>query len=94
MKVVLCEDCGATMKRYTTKCVRCTRTNLQFYHPDDPFLKQKLQKITGKREPGSPVVAALYVVLITLAVSAVSYGLSLQNAKPPAVAGATHSVPR
>ena len=94
MKVVLCSDCGATMKRYTSKCVQCTRTNLEYYNPDDPILKSKLQKLTGKRDPASPVVAALYVVLITLAVSAISFGMSLQEAKPPSVAGSTGSVTR
>lgn len=57
------------MKRYSARCLRCTQTNLVWYHPEDPELKRRVAELTGVREPGSTVVSLLMVALIAAAVS-------------------------
>lgn len=95
MKVVLCADCGNVMKKYSTRCARCTRTNLVWYHPNDPELKKRVAQLTGVREPGSTLVSLLIVALIASAVSGVVYAYQTIVLKPPStsVAGTAPSVP-
>ena len=97
MKVILCADCGNLMKKYATRCYRCTRTNLAWYHPDDPELKKRVSQITGVREPGGPIVSLLIVALIASAVCGAVYVYQydvLKPAPPTAVAGSAPAVPQ
>jgi hypothetical protein len=74
------------MKKYTTRCARCTRQNLVWYHPDDPELKKRVSQLTGVREPGSTFVSLLIVALIASAVSGVVYAYQNYVIKPNVVA--------
>jgi hypothetical protein len=84
------------MKKYSTRCFRCTRTNLVWYHPEDPELKRRVSQITGVREPGGPIVSLLIVALIASAVSGAVYvyQYDVLTPKPTAVAGTGASVPK
>ncbi len=95
MKVILCTDCGNVMKKYSARCYRCTRTNLVWYHPDDPELKKRVSQLTGVREPGGPLVSLLIVALIASAVSGAVYVYQYDVLKPvtTAVAGSQPTVP-
>ncbi len=84
------------MKKYSARCFRCTRTNLVWYHPEDPELKRRVSQITGVREPGGPIVSLLIVALIASAVSGAVYVYQYDVLKPTptAVAGTGASVPK
>jgi len=86
LKVILCADCGNVMKKYSTRCMRCTRQNLVWYHPDDPELKRRVSQLTGVQEPGSTFVSLLIVALIASAVSGVVYAYQNFVIKPNVVA--------
>ncbi|HNB23219.1 MAG TPA: hypothetical protein PKZ32_12390 [Candidatus Melainabacteria bacterium] len=86
MKVILCADCGNVMKKYATRCTRCTRQNMVWYHPDDPELKKRVSQLTGVREPGSTFVSLLIVALIASAISGVVYAYQNFVIKPNVVA--------
>lgn len=95
MKVILCVDCGNVMKKYSTRCYRCTRTNLVWYHPDDPELKKRVSQLTGVREPGGPLVSLLIVALIASAVSGAVYVYQYDVLKPAntSIAGSAPALP-
>lgn len=86
LKVILCADCGNVMKKYATRCARCTRQNLVWYYPDDPELKKRISQLTGVHEPGSTFVSMLIVALIASAVSGVVYAYQNFVIKPNVVA--------
>lgn len=77
MTIVLCSDCGKVMKRYTTKCDRCTRTKLEFFRsPDSERLNQRIKQITGRAPHNvSPMLSSLLVIAVAIAITAVTQGL-------------------
>lgn len=73
MNTILCSDCGKLMSRYTTKCVRCTRENLEFYtNPNSPELHKRVLQLTGRRTFTSPFMRGL-VVFIAAAIVTLGY---------------------
>lgn len=89
MKVILCGDCGTVMQKYASKCGRCGRQNLTWYHPDDKDLKDRIRQITGKREPSEPIVSLLVVALVVSGVCGAYYGWQVMFAPKQAPSIAT-----
>lgn len=80
------------MKSYMSRCGKCTNSsNLRWYHPDDPELKKRVQKITGKREPSEPIVSLLIVTLVVSTIAAGFYAWQVNFAPPASTVAATDS---
>jgi hypothetical protein len=75
VRMVLCPDCGRVMKRYVSKCDRCTRTNLEFFsdYSADRF-KVRVEEVTGKSaERNHPLKSALIVLAVAAVVTMIGY---------------------
>lgn len=86
MKTILCNDCGATMSRFSNFCAKCSRTNLEFFEHDSPILKERIKQLRGgvdlyTRLACAALIAGLAFVIVH------SYGNSL-DAKRHAQAAA------
>jgi hypothetical protein len=73
MNIILCSDCGKVMSRYTTQCVRCTRTNLETYNdPNSTELQKRISQLTGRKTFSHPLLRGL-MMLIAAAVVSLGY---------------------
>jgi hypothetical protein len=73
MNIILCSDCGKLMSRYTTHCVRCTRSNLETYNdPNSLALQKRINQLTGRKSFSSPLLRGL-MMLIAAAVVTLGY---------------------
>jgi hypothetical protein len=66
------------MKRYTSKCDRCTNTDLEYFSdPKSVRLQRRLQQVNGSK-PGhsSPGFSGMLVLTVAIAISALVYFVS------------------
>jgi hypothetical protein len=74
VNIILCNNCGKIMSRYTIKCTTCSGTNLEtFKDANSPRLKEKLRTITGVQEAAHPFASAVLVLLLAMTVSLCAY---------------------
>jgi hypothetical protein len=74
VNIILCNNCGKIMSRYTIKCTTCNGTNLEtFKDPNSPRLKEKLRAITGIKDGAHPLASAVLVLLLAMTASLCAY---------------------
>ncbi|HEY9759617.1 MAG TPA: hypothetical protein V6C97_30945 [Oculatellaceae cyanobacterium] len=97
MNIILCTDCGKIMSRYTLKCTRCNRDNLEtFKDINSPQLKTRMDQLKLSRgDAPSSLSSAFFVVFIAVVISLAAFGfsrLSAQNHAPSQTAATSAAV--
>ncbi|HEY9685302.1 MAG TPA: hypothetical protein V6C86_27250 [Oculatellaceae cyanobacterium] len=85
------------MSRYTLKCTRCSRDNLEtFKDINSPQLKTRMEQLKfSRRDAPSSLSSAFFVVFIAVVISLAAFGfsrLSAQNHAPSQTAATSAAV--
>lgn len=78
MNIILCTDCGKIMSRYSQKCIRCNRDNLEtFKDINSAQLKSRVDQLKlGNGKPASPVTSAFFVLFVAAVISIATFGIN------------------
>jgi hypothetical protein len=78
LNIILCTDCGKIMSRYSLKCVRCNRDNLEtFKDINSSQLKTRVDQLKlGNSRPASPITSAFFVLFAAVVISIATFGIN------------------